>query len=221
MASKFFRGFSKVFKGPSDREGFGSGKRFATIGGVKPKVSTKKADQIKKSNKLIKDLEKTMKKDMSPQMKARGEKLKKEVQKTQKQIYKSKMAEGGLLGKAKKFLGKETPKRKPKSEAEIKKITSSDAYKKADYKGKTEMLGGQVFTRKEMEEKIKKKKQGIKEKILPQKKQDRLNELRKELGMKKGGSPKKKFPDLTGDGKVTRADILKGRGVFRKGGASK
>ena len=38
-------------------------------------------------------------------------------------------------------------------------------------------------------------------------------------GMKKGG--KAKFPDLTGDGKVTQADILKGRGVFRKGGASK
>ena len=31
----------------------------------------------------------------------------------------------------------------------------------------------------------------------------------------------KKFPDLTGDGKVTRADILKGRGVFKKGGSSK
>ena len=29
------------------------------------------------------------------------------------------------------------------------------------------------------------------------------------------------FPDLTGDGEVTQADILKGRGVFRKGGASK
>ena len=26
------------------------------------------------------------------------------------------------------------------------------------------------------------------------------------------------FPDLTGDGKVTRADVLKGRGVFKKGG---
>jgi len=51
------------------------------------------------------------------------------------------------------------------------------------------------------------------------KKKDRLDELRKELGMKKGG--KAKFPDLTGDGKVTQADILKGRGVFRKGGASK
>ena len=31
---------------------------------------------------------------------------------------------------------------------------------------------------------------------------------------KKGSKPKKKFPDLTGDGKVTFADILKGRGVI-------
>jgi hypothetical protein len=36
-------------------------------------------------------------------------------------------------------------------------------------------------------------------------------------GYKKGGS----LPDLTGDGKVTRADVLKGRGVFRKGGSVK
>jgi hypothetical protein len=33
--------------------------------------------------------------------------------------------------------------------------------------------------------------------------------------MKSGG---KAFPDLTGDGKVTRADILKGRGVIKKSG---
>ena len=35
--------------------------------------------------------------------------------------------------------------------------------------------------------------------------------------MKAGGSNKgsKAFPDLTGDGKVTRADILKGRGVIK------
>mgnify|MGYP003132113145 FL=1 len=32
---------------------------------------------------------------------------------------------------------------------------------------------------------------------------------------KKGG---KKFPDLNKDGKITQADILKGRGVFKKGG---
>ena len=44
-------------------------------------------------------------------------------------------------------------------------------------------------------------------------------------GMKKGGRAalKKgsKFPDLTGDGKVTKADILKGRGVFSKGSKPK
>ena len=34
-------------------------------------------------------------------------------------------------------------------------------------------------------------------------------------GMKAGGSASK-FPDLTGDGKVTQADILKGRGVIKK-----
>lgn len=40
--------------------------------------------------------------------------------------------------------------------------------------------------------------------------------------MKCGGSMKYKsggsFPDLTGDGKVTRADVLKGRGVIKKSG---
>ena len=36
---------------------------------------------------------------------------------------------------------------------------------------------------------------------------------------KKGG--RGSFPDLTGDGKVTRADVLKGRGVFKSGGIDK
>ena len=40
---------------------------------------------------------------------------------------------------------------------------------------------------------------------------------RKATGMKRGG-PAGKFPDLTGDGKVTQADILKGRGVTKKKG---
>ena len=39
----------------------------------------------------------------------------------------------------------------------------------------------------------------------------------KKKGMSKGGAAKK-FPDLTGDGKVTQADILKGRGVIKKKG---
>jgi len=43
------------------------------------------------------------------------------------------------------------------------------------------------------------------------------------MAMKKAGKKPKmakkgtKFPDLTGDGKVTMADILKGRGVGKKG----
>ena len=37
--------------------------------------------------------------------------------------------------------------------------------------------------------------------------------------MKAGGA--KKFPDLNKDGKVTKADVLKGRGIFKKGGATK
>lgn len=56
-----------------------------------------------------------------------------------------------------------------------------------------------------------------------------LKAAKKKLGaqklMAKGGAVKKKgkFPDLTGDGKVTKADILKGRGVkrMRGGGMAK
>ena len=45
-------------------------------------------------------------------------------------------------------------------------------------------------------------------------------------GYNKGGKIKKmvkggSLPDLTGDGKITRADVLKGRGVFKKGGMVK
>jgi hypothetical protein len=94
----------------------------------KPNIGgTKKSDQIKKSNKMIKDLDKTMKKDLTPEMREKGEKLKKEIKQTQKQIYKADFKKGGPVKKKKK---------------------------------------------------------------------------------------KKKFPDLTGDGKVTFADVLKGRGVI-------
>ena len=42
--------------------------------------------------------------------------------------------------------------------------------------------------------------------------------IRPRLDFKKGG---KAFPDLTGDGKITKADILKGRGAIKKGGMAK
>ena len=42
--------------------------------------------------------------------------------------------------------------------------------------------------------------------------------IRPRLDFKKGG---KAFPDLTGDGKVTFKDVLKGRGAIKKGGMAK
>ena len=39
-------------------------------------------------------------------------------------------------------------------------------------------------------------------------------------GIARVGLAKGSLPDLTGDGKITRADVLKGRGVFKKGGST-
>ena len=44
---------------------------------------------------------------------------------------------------------------------------------------------------------------------------------KKKMGPGARDKKRGKFPDLTGDGKVTRADVLKGRGVFKSGGMAK
>ena len=233
MASKFFKAFN-FFKKKSNTSKIApdikqprqlkqtmekirsENKKF---GFTKAKTAVDRANIVRTK----KSIERMNKVDELKKKRKEGIKASKEM----KKMVDTKQAEkvGGTVYphhvRERKFMGGLMGKKKPKSKEEIKKITSSDAYKKADYKTKTKMLGGNVSTRKEMEEKIKKQKprDSIKEKIAPKKKMDRLKELRKDLGMKKGG--KAKFPDLTGDGKVTRADILKGRGVFRKGGASK
>ena len=69
-----------------------------------------------------------------------------------------------------------------------------------------------------------KKKSKKDEAILKAEKQRRARAKNKAnpMGKKHGGVIKMKeggFPDLTGDGKVTQADVLKGRGVFKKGGS--
>ena len=112
-------------------------------------------------------------------------------------------------------------------------IKASKDIKKMVDTGQADKVGGSVYHRSIREKKFmggllgkdkkketkKDKPKSIKDKIVDPKKKKRLEELRKDLGMKKGG--KAKFPDLTGDGKVTQADILKGRGVFKKGGGVK
>ena len=41
-------------------------------------------------------------------------------------------------------------------------------------------------------------------------------EVRNKMGYMKDGGKAKKFPDLSGDGKVTKKDILMGRGVIKR-----
>ena len=50
--------------------------------------------------------------------------------------------------------------------------------------------------------------------LIPKRKSN-VHKIKETFNPKKSAAKKKKFPDLTGDGKVTFADILKGRGVKR------
>ena len=62
----------------------------------------------------------------------------------------------------------------------------------------------------------------FKEEIAAAEQRDRIAKAEETAKNRKGGPVKKLakggMPDLTGDGKVTQADVLKGRGVFMKGG---
>lgn len=71
--------------------------------------------------------------------------------------------------------------------------------------GPTSPRGQAAAARKKMEEA---------EKYAPGLSLDMPDEEPKTKKMRSGG-----MPDLTGDGKVTRADVLKGRGVFKHGGS--
>ena len=138
-----------------------------TIKRVAPKVGTRKSDQIKKSNRILKDLDKTMKKELGPKLRSEGEKLKKEVEKTRKEIYKSKMADGGSISP------KDIKKMQEKAEPAAKR--AFDILRRFGDKKKKKNLPV-------IPPKKKDKPKSIKEKIAPKKKMDRLKELKKELG---------------------------------------
>ena len=187
MASKFFKGFSKVFKGPNNRgeKAFSGPTKYATIGGVKPKA--KISDATKKFKAKVEATKKAIKKgtdDFKKQNPNRSvtdkqikqiqrEQTEKSNKKSRKEFLREKKAFGGLLGK------------KKKSEKPKKPIPDS-----------------------------------IKEKILPKKKKDRLDELRKDLGLKEGGSAlkpvdKEKNPGLS----KLPTQVRNKRGYMKKGGA--
>ena len=232
MASKYFKAY-KFLTGGKKRPG---------IVGVKPK-SGGAVDEFK--SRKLKQLGRTQRK-LKSQFKEMGEAIKgakkrgasrkdivgaakvqrdnkrrqREGDKLRKDVLRLGKAEGGLLGALKKFRDKslEVPPKPKRPRAEP--IEKRDIDKRPIPKGAPKDRPMRpADKRKPIDPKT--KKDSLREKIAPKKKMDRLKQLREELNMKKGGKVKKKFPDLTGDGKVTKADILKGRGVFRKGGASK
>ena len=164
LYKQFFSGFSKVFKGPSDKAGFSGGKRFATIGGVKPKVKPSEAsvkfEEVKKQidqglDKGIRDF-----KTENPGRVVSDDQIKK--------IKKDKKEE--MMDKERKaFL--RTPKRK----------------------------GGRIGFKK-----------GTGRSGVP------AMDIKSKISLDKKKKNKGKFPDVSGDGKITKKDILMARGVIPK-----
>jgi hypothetical protein len=190
MASKFFRGFSKVFKGPSNKYHFKSPTKYATIGGVKPK--TKLSDATKKFKAKVEATKKAIKKgtdDFKKENPNRSvtdkqikqiqrEQTEKSNKKSRKEFLREKKADGGIL----------------------KKLKKNDPDKKLREKGKLPPL------------KMFKKKQD--------KKKDRLDELRKELGMKKGGSALKPVDKQKNPGLAKLPTQVRNKmGYMKKGGS--
>ena len=115
MASKFFRGFSKVFKGPQNKG------RVSTIGGVKPKAKTSDAtkrfrDKVEATKKAIKKGTDDFKKQnpnrsvTDKQIKQiQREQTQKSNKKSRKEFLREKKAFGGLLGKKKKSVKPKKP----------------------------------------------------------------------------------------------------------------
>jgi len=87
----------------------------------------------------------------------------------------------------------------------------------ADLKNEKSAKSFKIGKGKDLEKKAKGGRVGLK---FGSKKKSNIQKIQETFGPgknnpKKSAAKKKKFPDLTGDGKVTFADILKGRGVKR------
>ena len=120
MASKFFRGFSKVFKGPQNKG------RVSTIGGVKPKAKTSDAtkrfrDKVEATKKAIKKGTDDFKKQnpnrsvTDKQIKQiQREQTQKSNKKSRKEFLRERKMGGGMMGRpmykkgSKKAVGKKS-----------------------------------------------------------------------------------------------------------------
>ena len=79
---------------------------------------------------------------------------------------------------------------------------------------KSKELKDYSYTADKYEKKAKGGRVGLKRGTGLTNKKSNVQKIKETFGPRQSKAKKKKFPDLTGDGKVTFADILKGRGVI-------
>ena len=235
MASKFYKAYKFVVGGKS-RPGIVGVK--PKSGGVVDEFKSRKLKQLGKTQRKLESQDKAIGTEMS---KARdrgatrkdlvkGRKFQKEIRRTKregdklrKDVLRIGKKEGGKVtpDDIKRGPGSKSPGRpgRGREDAQPRRPKNQRPLPPSRRPGleRLKPKPGMPVKRKEMKE------GGKALKPVDKKKNPGLAKLpthvRNKMGyMKDGGKVKKKFPDLTGDGKVTKADILKGRGVFGAGG---
>ena len=179
---------------------FGKPKVYPTIKSVKPNltktVKQSKSDEFSKRINLLNKAESKLK---------TGKEIMKESHKTRKNLV--------ATGRAFQFQHSKSyhavnPGDKTKYLSAIKKPPKDKRF----YTGKE--LEQQEYFNKGRKQKAKGGRVGLKRGTNPFKKKTNIDKIKETFSPKKSAAKKKKFPDLTGDGKVTFADVLKGRGVI-------
>ena len=193
----------KQFVGYLIKKAIGKGKVSPTIKSVKPNlkktVKETKSDEFRKRYKAL---------DKSQSKIATGKKMMQEGQRERKKMVDT--------GRAFQFKGvksyhamgpgdKEKYGKSMKVAGPQKRFSTGKELEQQEYfnkgKGREKKMGGGMMGRRF----------GMKKGTPnPFKKETNVEKIKKTFASKR----KKKFPDLTGDGKVTFADILKGRGVI-------
>ena len=240
MTSKAIKGYKFVFGGKS-RPGIVGVK--PKSGGVVDEFKARKLKQLGKTQKRLKSQDKQVgeavkeaqKKGLSRKDAVKGRKFQRDNRRAQregdklrKDVLRVGKARGGKVDdkkKTKKPLGGKLKKPKPGSQSYQQQEIMKPPYKRKEMKkGGTIKRkypdGGDIprsLQRKPMDSGDEDSRRKLKPVQPDQKGLQKLpTKVRNKMGYMKKGGRVKKFPDLSGDGKVTKKDILMGRGVIKK-----
>ena len=233
MANKYYKAYKFVVGGKS-RPGIVGVK--PKSGGVVDEFKARKMKQLGKTQRRLKSQDKEMGKAMGEAKKkgatrkdlVKGKKFQRDNRRAQregdklrKDVLRIGKAKGGKVDdkkKTKKPLGGKLKKPRPGSYDYQLQETMKPPYKRKEME-----KGGMAGPMKPRDKRkpMESGDEGPKRKLKPvQPDQKGLQKLptkvRNKMGYMKKGGRVKKFPDLSGDGKVTKKDILMGRGVIKK-----